>query len=510
MQLITGNFLSRDGYSCDINNEIWRISRSHILNFSAAREIISIELLFNYRHVMKNYAENSSSSHAKSCFQRFLHFARWISSKRNQPLNEILGVDIANYRAELPTSQQWYVATLAGLFRKWTELGHMGLGPDLIPTLGLWRLRGNKKGEAIQLRSVTDGALTNIEFESLYSGIVSLFEQEEISIEEFVLPMLLVFSGRRSIQIGDLQERDLVCLKASDGREEFILNIPRRKQRGSAFRGSFKPFALNNENGFLLRKMISERTSPTGSVRSILGSSFPLFPSWHKVREFQADGRSKIDSIPEDHFHLNQAAVASRVKSVISRVRAISERTGESLKVSPIRFRRTVGTRAAREGHGVLLIAELLDHTDTQNAHVYVENIPEHVDAINKAVARELAPIAQAFVGRLVDRENDAVRGGDPSSRIRTSSGKSAGTCGHFGFCGALAPISCYTCRSFQPWLDGPHEAVLDQLLSENDYIGRVTGDKQVAAINNRTVLAVTQVIELCRARKATLGFSNE
>jgi hypothetical protein len=155
------------------------------------------------------------------------------------------------------------------------------------------------------------------------------------------------------------------------------------------------------------------------------------------------------------------------------------------------------------------LIAELLDHTDTQNVNVYVEDVPEHVDAINRAVAGQLAPIAQAFAGKLVDSEAHAMRGDDPSSRVRVRSGQSAGTCGHHGFCGALAPIACYTCINFQPWLHGPHEQVLDQLIAEQARVFKVTGDHQVSHITDRTILAVTRVIQMCTERKRALGLGS-
>jgi hypothetical protein len=92
----------------------------------------------------------------------------------------------------------------------------------------------------------------------------------------------------------------------------------------------------------------------------------------------------------------------------------------------------------------------LLNRSDDQNARVYTENVPEHVNAINEAIARQLAPLAQAFAGVLVDQEADAIRGKDRASRVRADSGNGTGSCGHFGFCGALAPIACYTCKHFQ------------------------------------------------------------
>ncbi len=74
---------------------------------------------------------------------------------------------------------------------------------------------------------------------------------------------------------------------------------------------------------------------------------------------------------------------------------------------------------------------------------------------------------------------------------------KPMGNCGQYGFCGQLAPISCYTCRNFQPWLDGPHEAVLNHLISERERL-MVTSDSRIASINDRTILAVAYVVKRC------------
>jgi hypothetical protein len=91
---------------------------------------------------------------------------------------------------------------------------------------------------------------------------------------------------------------------------------------------------------------------------------------------------------------------------------------------------------------------------------------------------------------------------------VRCESGN-VGTCGHYGFCGALAPIACYTCRNFQPWLDGPHEDVLNSLMTERERVLQITRDQTIASVNDRTILAVTQVIQVCEKRRATLNQEN-
>ena len=65
------------------------------------------------------------------------------------------------------------------------------------------------------------------------------------------------------------------------------------------------------------------------------------------------------------------------------------------------------------------------------------------------------------------------------------------------GFCGLAAPIACYTCKNFQPWLDGPHEAVLAHLLAKREQLLSTT-DARIASVNDRTILAVAEVIRRC------------
>jgi hypothetical protein len=147
-----------------------------------------------------------------------------------------------------------------------------------------------------------------------------------------------------------------------------------------------------------------------------------------------------------------------------------------------------------------MIIAELLDHTDIQSADVYTKNIPENAAILDAHLSELMAPFANAFMGVIVDSENKARRGDDSCSRVRFREDK-AGVCGSSGHCGANVPIPCYTCIHFQALLDGPHEAIRDELLAERKRILEVTGDEKLAAVNDRTILAVAQVIQKCQAR---------
>ncbi len=238
----------------------------------------------------------------------------------------------------------------------------------------------------------------------------------------------------------------------------------------------------------------------------------PLFPSWEKIDiHIKENGCSSVNEYLEtDLFHATADHLRDILNKVVSHIGLVSERTGEPIKIFPLRLRRTLASRAAREGYGLLIIARLLDHADTQSAHIYTENTPEHLTSLDKALAMQLAPIAQAFAGTLVIHEKYANRGNEISSRIMNrDTGEGVGTCGTHSFCSALAPIACYTCYHFQPWLDGPHEAILESLIAKRKEILARTQDKTIASVNDRTIFAVSQVVELCNERKLALKNCN-
>ena len=502
-------YVSNDGYNFNFNEHVWKLSRSRGINWKLLEPHVTSDFLEAFKSVIAKYAISLSADHTRSSYERFKHFCVW-ESRDGEQVSEVKAQSLANYRASLGTRHEWYVGVLAGLFRRWHDLGYSGLGNGLITMLDGWTISGNVKGEAVQLQSPTQGALTDLEFEALYAAVVAAFEVGKLSLSDFVLMMLSTFSGRRPAQLADLQAKDLIEAQARDGLTEYVLNVPRRKVRGGTFRCEFKVFALNAENGRAVKRLIELNAARLKELDAFEGKisleELPLFPNWRETERQIGLSAEDRRNQPADVLHLPSQALSTRIIQIARQVEAISERTGEPLEVFPMRLRRTTGTRAAREGHGVLVIAELLDHSDTQNAGVYVENIPEHVDAINKAVALLIAPIAQAFSGKLVETEGAATRGNDPSSRIRTGSGSVMGNCGHFGFCGALAPVACYTCNSFQAWVHGPHQEVLDGLVADNERVSRLTGDPQMTNIMNRTILAVTRVIQLCDERKRELG----
>ncbi len=282
---------------------------------------------------------------------------------------------------------------------------------------------------------------------------------------------------------------DVIRKRDKTGALRYSVRVPRAKQGLARPRMQFKVRSLIKEIGAPLYEY-AKRVQARFRGKLPDPRMAPLFPAFEWS---QAPAGFE--------YHRTSASLNASLRRGLEVLQVRSERTGGRLNIAAIRFRRTLGTRAAQEGHGELVIAEMLDHTDTQNVGIYVAAVPEIAERIDRAVALELAPLAQAFTGRIVRNEAEAIRGDEPRSRILDlridRSGRPMGSCGQYADCHFSAPVACYTCRSFQPWADGPHEAVLSFLLERRDRL--LPHDQRMASIHDRTILAVAQVVQACQ-----------
>ncbi|MCG9065462.1 site-specific integrase [Laribacter hongkongensis] len=441
------------------------------------------------------YAEHLSPAHLSNMHDRLGHYIRVVCDGRMHPLGEISSADLINYRSTLTSATSWYLGSLAGLLKKWHGLKYPGVTNDAVVLLKHLRIQGNQKGEAVLTHDSFWGPYSDIELQSLQFSLDRAYVEGEIDMEGYLLAYLFMLLGQRPVQYAALKVRDVGVAYAKDGTAVYTIRVPRAKQRNQLSRAEFKDRVLIPRVGELLVQYSKEVLATFhGLLPDPLDA--PLFPA-RRCRDGEPDGFE---------YHRTTQTIADLLERTLRRLSVMSERTGQPLHITAIRFRRTVATRAAMEGHGELIIAELLDHTDTQNVGVYIEARPEIVERIDRTVAMYLAPMAQAFAGVIIDDESQAKRAGDPSSRVCdprfSPSMKPMGNCGKHGFCGFLAPIACYTCVNFQPWLDGPHAAVLDYLIGERDRLAAQT-DLRIASVNDRTILAVAEVVRLCEARRS-------
>lgn len=482
---------SKGGIVFDPNQPIWSYRDgvdSVYMNFSELH--FSVVLLASARLTLIWFAENRAPGTLMGHFIGLKAFVLRLQVGRVEPLKFIGGNDVLIHC----DANDFRTRNLFAFLRRWHAMGLPGIQDDVAYVLDMKKLRKRESGIAVLTWDPELGPFTPIEQVGIQDALNDAYGAGRLSEEIYLLGWLFIALGSRPVQLAALKVCDVVRSVAADGTESFLLLIPRAKQQNPLLRQELKPRALVNQIGrplFDYAQRVSERF--IGAFPDT--QQAPLFPLSQQSQHL-ADGPGW------GRFHRTSESLRKLLVSGLDKLSVRSERTGAVINICALRFRRTLGTNLAREGHGVLVIADLLDHSRTDSAGVYVAATPELAMRIEKATALYMAPLAQAFKGQLIAHEGRAVRGADRSSRIIDlridQSARPMGSCGSFSFCGLNAPVACYTCKCFQPWLDGPHEAVLDFLLED----AKRYSDARIAAINDRTLLAVAEVIQLCRSRK--------
>ena len=485
---------TKSGIEFDASADIWafRDDMADVsLNFRQLTNI-SDELRESAKSVLSWYAENRSSSHMMNLFQRFQHFIRVTQSQ----LSSISDVSLLNYRAGLDESTGWYLGTLAGFLRKWIQLGYPGVDEGVDLLLKQLRLKGNRKGMAVLTWDPIDGPFTTNEMEALHAALNQAYACGSVSEEEYVLAWLYILLGQRNQQFAALKVCDVRVKRNAEGALTYSILMPRAKQRTKNPRAELKERSLLEQFGEIL---VAYAEGVCKQFESYLVDPMqaPLFPERRAPLLLSMRLTCGTEGF---EFHQTAKSIGATLTEILESLSVVSERTGSLMNITPTRLRRTTGTRAAEEGYSELEIAALLDHSDTQNVQVYTASSPAIIDRIDRVIAMGIAPLAQAFAGKLVDGLSV-----DTSNRIIDlrvdRGGAPMGDCGKHGFCGFNAPIACYTCSSFEAWVDGPHEGVLAHLLENRDRQLQTT-DKRIASINDRTIFAVAAVIRLCEEKK--------
>ncbi|RWL85676.1 MAG: site-specific integrase [Mesorhizobium sp.] len=445
-------------------------------------------LTASIKHKLKltlaRHAENNSYAHFQNIFSRFLAFYRAELEDLATPCGKVSLPHVLNYKTKQSAATEWKLGVLRILFLDMEALGYGICSDEAVRFLRDSTIKGNVKGTSIRTRDPEEGAFSDGELLSIQSAVNEAYARGDLDLPTYAMAWLFLAYGARPIQIAALKEKDLVVCADANGTRFYALRMPRAKQHGEGTRDSFKTRYCSKQIGQLLELLIKENRALKADSR-IADGEWPLFIA-------NAEG-----NLPRLQYHMSSHAVGRQLRTKLGRI------TG--LKANAKRFRITLAQRAVDDGKDKYTVAELLDHSDTQNVEVYFEAGPAMVERLDRHLAMELAPLAQAFAGVLVLSEADARRGDDPRSRIydktlRNNVDRPLGTCGQMSFCGLHAPFACYTCRHFQPWLDAPHEEFLLALIEDRDRMVAESYSPKIYNIKNRTILAVAEVVQLCAA----------
>lgn len=488
---------TRNGIVIDSSEDMWEYSDKVVdvkLNFSSLP--VTEEIRKSIKSTFIWYAENKSPDYLRNIFTYLSYFLVYVRDSIKMPVSEISCAMLIGYRSTLTKEREYLLGYITGFLKKWYDFNYQGITKEAIQYIESTTLAGNPKGEAVRTLDPTKGPFSEIEFQGINSKLRTAFKKGDVALQDFLLIWLFIAKGHRSIQYASLRVVDFISTKNDNGDVTYILNVPRAKQRDKFTRDSFKANKIIPSIGVLFEEHIS-KLIPIAENLGVLGNDMPLFP--------RARPRLKA---PEGYaWHHTGNSLNTRIKYILNSLQLNSERTDAPLLINSQRFRYTLGSRMAAEGHPRVVIAEMLDHSTAEHVSVYTDNNPLIIKHIDKAMALALAPLAQVFSGEIAAAEAEIALGRDSNlvsdPRFCLDS-KPMGNCSQALLCGALAPLECYLCINFCAWQNGPHRAVLDFLLKERERLAE--SDLRIAANYDRLILAVADVVNRCEQLQVGSG----
>ncbi|MCD4505770.1 tyrosine-type recombinase/integrase [Chromobacterium piscinae] len=486
--------VTRSGIKFYPHEMIWAFRDSNFLvhmNFNFLSNKCPV-IITGLKKVMIWYLANRSPRTCSNNFHIFLWLVRQLGLKGN---NSIEIIELKSIVDVLYSSDQaqYNLASIRGFLVRWYKLGVPGIEEDLVCFLTHKIIKQSPVGVAVATLDSEKGPLTDFEFESIQLALNNAYIQGEISVERLLLCYLLMALGARPEQLAALKCCDLIVPEGMSG--DYVIKVPRVKQRGMLLRSEFKWRKLTPQLGELLAAYVKDiQRKFQDRLKEV--SEAPMFPSkW---------GKSCACTVGYE-FHSTASSISYKVTSTFEKINALSSEVNKKIPVQAIRLRRTFATRAAEEGWPLLVIAELLDHTTTRHAAIYTGVTSRIRAQFSRKIAMDMAPLAMIFSGKVIRNEGEASR---PQATSRVidlridSSGASMGSCGSHAHCEFSRPFACYAgCYNFEPWLDGPHEAALDYMLNRRAQLMERT-DARIASINDRAILGCAQIILRCRQIK--------
>ena len=481
LQAIPRQVRSLDGQTVDTSGSSWAFRSSIdggqilVLGWVALDEAAILSA--SARHCVKLYlADRLTRKKTRTVandFGMFLRFRIWLVSQQQtsfewRHLTEGLArgflahgmntADKGNDFSRLRTFYEWSVAR-----------SMEGFDASFLRTLQAITAVGNSKGHHVRFRDAVRGPFSPDELLLIRRAIV---DGKGTDCDRAAV-MLHLELGHNALATIRLKNRDLLRFETSTG-VFYQLDVPRVKKRTAQRETKRRP--ISNKLGDLLTGLRRGRPDD------------PLF-HWLSSSGAETDARSAMK-------HFSKAAGL------------VSPRTGKMLLITARRFRFSIATHMAEEGASLFHIAEVLDHSDTQNVRVYVETASSITDPVANATDSALGPLVRRFQGMIVasssESEGPVIPASAPHLGIDHLDVGGVGLCGldalADGPCRLLPPISCYLCPSFAALRHGPHEQMLqsiERFLARNEQ----ANDKRILMQLEDVRTGIQQVITEIRAR---------
>jgi len=496
-KLLPETEITKEGCSYCPRDEMWHLrdaGNETLINYKLYQQYCTDKFIGSLKLVMVNILKTRSLDTCQNAFYSFRYLVVNVyKQQNNEKVDIITDSSVLHYIIEFARHDAYQFSEIKPFLLKWIKLGYYGVDPDVFKTLKEIKIKGPKRGVAVKNHDPVKGPYNREEFQAITQYLLDNFAECIIDLSDLSLGLLCMVFGARPISFASLRIKDFSDKKDEFGIHRFVLSIPAAKRRGGGRRTHLQDRKLTQEYGMVLSALVAKlKADFTEEITGGLDlRELPLFPKKNPGKEYDSSG--------SDLYRKMKACFAAGEPILCNR----KGHEKELLRVNLKRFRHTVGTRMAEEGKREREIAEALGHVNLSSSRVYIEATGKIRHSINEKLALEVNPIARYFKGEVVYSEGDAIRGNDPSSRVRCFQGglkgDVLGNCGKTGFCGGFVPLPCFSCRDFQPWISAPHEEVLKWLILDRQKKYEITGDEQYATINDEIIKKVADVAMRCR-----------
>lgn len=411
--------------------------------------------------------------------------------------------------------------TLHSLFNAWFRLGYTGMSSETIDTVNFLKRPSARPHARITSENPSKGWYTTEEYDDLIDTYWSDFESGKISLRNTTALLLNGQYGRRGVQMASLKVSDFQCEGETDGVSGKRVSFPGAKDRGAEewFRGSkFETHSMGDDLWDLCQLQIADTISAyeTFFQCELTSSERDQLPFFQKnPKKSNLADKPRFKPVPDNdssssYLHLGSTGISDLLKRERG-TPVISQRTGQPVYEFAYRMRYTRARQLARLGVPRMTLQYWLGHENERSLEHYYNDPAEDARLLNEEMQVILAPLAQAFSGSIRDKETDATRGKDPSSRIELDGRHSVGSCGEHGYCSASVPVPCYRCSKFEPWVDAPHDEVLIRLIERQEEENNIRMPSKARRMLvplqlDKDIAAVKLVIKLCDARKQELA----
>jgi hypothetical protein len=346
------------GHVVDLRKEKWRLNSttSHhtLLDWTKLIDC-DVDSVAALRVHIVRLIETNGTAHVANAFRVISKFLAALRDDRPAPIASLPNLmwhfeQLREKRAgwQFHYIKQWYISSADRLIE--------GFDDEVVFALEELSVGGNAKGFAVLSADPEMGPLTEFEEMALRQALL----RDDGPIEQRAALWLAFAFGTNPANLGLLREEDFIRFHfPGDTPSAYFLNIPRIKKRQPE-RAAFKKRAVDNPLALVIEELIARNAAL--SKDDVIRPLFRL-----------EDARPELLEGPlaESARHPSSLMITNLIAKCVARLDVKSPRTGKPVKVTTRRLRYTFASKMVRMGTPARELAELLDHTDTQQVQVY-------------------------------------------------------------------------------------------------------------------------------------------